>query len=137
VALIDLDGDALRRGIAVAAAVSVPTALISWLFVDGEPGESRPLLVVFSLLVLAGLVIGAAVAARWQRTGTPLTHGLVTTVVVWAGLTVIRLVRLAWSGDGLDLAASVSNLLLSLVAGAVGGLIGGRLAGRTMSGGPA
>ena len=133
--MIDLDADALRKGIAIAAVITIPTAFASWIWIDDESNKRQPVIVVFSLIVLAGLILGAAVAARLQRAGTPLAHGIVTVLVVWAVLSVVRLVRLAVAGDNLDGRGLMSNLLLSLIAGTVGGLVGGRLAGRSVTGG--
>jgi uncharacterized membrane protein YfcA len=126
VAVIDLDADALRKGIAVAAVITIPIALASWIWIDDESTKRQPVIVVFSLIVIGGLILGAALAAQLQRTGTPLAHGIVTVLVVWAVLSIVRLVRLTVAGDDLDVRGLVSNLLISLIAGTVGGLIGGR-----------
>lgn len=128
--MIDVDTDALRRGVAVAAAVAIPVAVLAFVFIGDTAGERGPVLFLFSLVVLAALVAGAAVAGYLQRTGTPLAHGIVTALVVWAVLTVIRLVRLAFGDGDVAWAPVVSNLLLSLIAGTVGGLVGGRRAAR-------
>ena len=120
-AVIDVDRPALRAGVAVAAAIAVPVALAYWLFDDVQG-----VLALFTLLVLAGLVIGSAVAGSRQRTGAPLAHGLLTSLVVFGVLTLVRVARLLLGGDGAGGRWLVSNLLLSLIAGTVGGLIGGR-----------
>lgn len=127
--MIDLDRDALRKGITAAALVSVPAAVL-FAFLDRDGGADDWVAVVFSLAVLGGLVLGAYVAGREQRTGTPMAHGLVTTVVLWLALTVIRFVRLMVDGDAVEWSPVLSNLLLSLVCGVVGGLLGGRRAAR-------
>lgn len=124
-ALIDLDADALRAGVAVAGGIAVPAAVAYWFFDDIAGAQA-----LFTVLVLGALVAGSAVAASKQRTGTPLGHGLVVALVVLAVVTAIRILRLAVQGDSSDLGAVLSNLLLTLIAGTVGGLIGGRRAGR-------
>jgi putative membrane protein (TIGR04086 family) len=126
---MDFDFEALRKGIAVAAAITIPIAVVASFFVDDDPGQRRPIVYVFTVVVLAGLVAGAFVAGHAQRTGTPMAHGIVTTLSVWLVLTVIRVVRLAIDNDSIEWAPIVSNLLLSLIAGTIGGLLGGRRAG--------
>jgi putative membrane protein (TIGR04086 family) len=131
--MIDLDADALRRGIAVAAAIAVPIAVVANLVVDDSTNERTPVLFLFSLGVLAALVIGALVAGQAQRTGTPMAHGIVTAVTVWLVLTVVRLIRLTIDAKDIAWSPVLSNLLLSLIAGTVGGLLGGRRATRRAS----
>jgi putative membrane protein (TIGR04086 family) len=128
---LSLDRAALARGVAVAAVVVVPVAVAGTVLTDGED-PSGALVAVFSVLTLFGLVAGASVAARRQDLGLPLFHGLITTLVLFAFLQALRLVRRALSGDDLELAKAFSNLLVCLVGGTVGGLIGGRM--RTRSG---
>ncbi len=124
----DLDRDALRRGVAIAGGLGVPIAVLSWL-VNGsssEPGGGA--VALFTLAVLAALVGGAYVAARHQNRGRPLTHGLVAVLIVFVVLQVIRLVRQALADDGLQWSRTLSNLLLTIIAGSVGAVLGGRAA---------
>jgi putative membrane protein (TIGR04086 family) len=124
-----LDPGALLRGVAVAAVVVVPVAVAGTILTDGDD-PSPGLVGLFSVLTLLGLVLGAAVAARRQDLGLPLAHGLVTTLVLFVVLQVIRLTRRAVAGDDLELAKAFSNLLLCLATGTIGGLAGGRLRAR-------
>jgi uncharacterized membrane protein YfcA len=77
-----------------------------------------------------GFVIGAGCAAWIQRTGTPLSHGLVTAAGTYlaaqAVFVVVRLVR------GLEVRwfAVIFNLTVVLAAGLVGGLLGQHLRSR-------
>jgi putative membrane protein (TIGR04086 family) len=121
-----LDLDAVRKGVTVAAVIAIPVALLSIAVRPGDrPGQNRGAVAVFSVLVLAALVIGAAIAARRQTRGTPFLHGIVTTAIVVIVLALVRVVRRAIQGHGPGLSV-MSNLLLGIVCGIVGGLIGGR-----------
>jgi putative membrane protein (TIGR04086 family) len=121
---VRFDGDALRKGIAVALGLSVPVAVLWRVLVSGD---DRPWwTVLFSLVVLVALGGGAFVAARTQHQGTPLAHGLVVALGAFVVVTVISIVGRAVRGDSLALDTVVSNLLLALVVGSIGGLLGGR-----------
>ena len=74
--------------------------------------------------MLAGLVLGAGVAAWRQDRGLPLTHGVVTAVGVFVVVQAIGVVIRLLSGDGISWSRVASSLLLSLMAGMVGGLLG-------------
>jgi putative membrane protein (TIGR04086 family) len=126
---ITVERPALVRGVASAAVVVVPVAIAGTVLTDGD-SPSGVLVAAFSALTIGGLVLGAAVAASRQRLGLPLVHGLLTTLVLFAVLQAVRLVRRAIAGDDLEFARALSNLLVSLVAGTVGGLVGGRLGSR-------
>ncbi|HEX9258406.1 MAG TPA: hypothetical protein VF855_02640 [Acidimicrobiales bacterium] len=118
----ELDTDALRRGVAVSLATTVPFALLYWGFPD-----NRGVLAVFTVIVLGGLVAGSALAAMRQQVGLPLAHGLVSALTVFGVLQVVRLVRLVASDNDIRWNAVLSNLLLSIIAGTVGGLVGTRV----------
>jgi putative membrane protein (TIGR04086 family) len=121
-----LDLDAVRKGATVAAVISVPVALLSIAVRnDDRPGQNRGAVAFFTVLVLAALVIGAAIAARRQQRGTPFLHGIVTSAAVVVLLAVVRIARRAVAGHGPGLSV-MSNLLLGIVCGIIGGLIGGR-----------
>jgi putative membrane protein (TIGR04086 family) len=125
-ALPDLDRDALRKGIAVAGAVAVPVALLSSIIVGNDPDNRRTgPAALFTVMVLVALVLGARVAATHQSRNTPLTHGLVTALVVVVLLAVIRIIRLAMDGEGPG-GGIIGNVILGLICGLVGGLLGSR-----------
>jgi H+/Cl- antiporter ClcA len=120
-----LDPRALREGALVAAAVAVPAGVVGRVLSDRP--DQPDWLWVLVVVVLAGLVAGAAVAASHQDRGFPLTHGVVTAVGVFVAVQtvgiLIRLVR----DDSISWSRVTSSLLLSLMAGLVGGLVGSAL----------
>ena len=119
---VELDRDALRRGIVLAVAIAVPAAVVfAWM------PDNRGVLAVFTLVVLGGLVAGAAVASMRQQVGMPLVHGILTALTAFAVVQCIGLVRRLVQDDAIEWGAVVSNLLLSLIAGTIGGLVGTRL----------
>ena len=123
--LAGLDRGALRAGALTAAAVAVPAGVIAQVLDDGD--DAGWLVTVLGLVVLGGLVLGAAIAARRQREGTPLTHGMVTAVGVFVVVQAAGVLRRTLSGDDVTWSRLLSNLLLSMLAGVAGGMIGSRL----------
>jgi putative membrane protein (TIGR04086 family) len=93
-----------------------------------ERSQHRGALTLVSLAVLGVLVTGAAIAAKGQSTGTPMMHGIVTTLAVAVLLTAIRFLWHAFDSTRtpLSFTSVLSNLLLAIVCGTIGGLIGGR-----------
>ena len=130
--MIELDRPALLRGMAVAALIAVPAALVGlWASDRDDLGWLGALAVV---VVLLGLIIGAAVAAHRQEVGAPLAHGIVTAAALFVLIQVVGIVRRAIIGDEIVWARILSSAVLALVAGAIGGVIGGRVEGRTHRG---
>jgi hypothetical protein len=115
-----LDAMALRQGGSVAALFALPFGIAAAFFRDDRQGLAS----VLTALVLLGLVLGAGVAAWKQRTGTPLTHGIVTAVGVFLVIQTLGIVRRALAGEALHWSRIISSLVLSAVAGVVGGLMG-------------
>jgi hypothetical protein len=117
-----LDTRAIYEGGMLAAVIAVPAGVLGRFMADEQ--NRRDWLWVLVVIVLAGLVLGAGVAARRQDRGLPLTHGVVTAVgvfvVVQAAGIVLRLV----GGDEINWSRVASSLLLSLMAGMLGGLLG-------------
>ena len=121
------DWTAIGAGAVIAVVLGLPLAIGARVAADGDNKG-----------LAAGLSIGAtgAACAAWlQRSGTPLSHGLVTAggtyVVVQAALVTVRLIR------GLDVHwfSAVFTLTFVLFAGLIGGLVGQRL--RSAGVGPA
>jgi len=127
--MIEVDHAALVRGIAVAAVIAVPAALVGLWASDRDDLGWLGTLAVF--VVLLGLIAGAAVAAHRQQVGAPLVHGILTAAALFVVIQVIGIVRRAITGDDIVWARILSSAALALVAGAIGGVIGGRLEGRT------
>jgi putative membrane protein (TIGR04086 family) len=120
-----LDPRALRQGAVVAAVIAVPAGVIGRVLSDrSNPPDWLWVLVV---VVLAGLVAGAAVAASRQDRGFPLTHGVVTAVGVFVVVQAVGILLRLLRSDSISWSRVTSSLLLSLMAGMVGGLLGSAL----------
>jgi len=116
------DWDAIRAGAGVALVFAVPFSIAARWAADRDDPGSLP--VWLSLGAVLGFVLGAGCAAWVQRTGTPLSHGIVTAVgtyvVAQAVFATIRLLR----GEDVRWFALMFNLSVVLGAGLVGGLLG-------------
>ena len=123
-----LDRDALRRGMTVAAAITLPAAVVSWL-TDRGSERSGPA-GLLTVVVVFGLLLGGFAAASQQRLNAPLTHSLVAVLAVVGLLQVVRIVRLALLGRPLNLPASLGNVLLGLVTSVAAGLLAGQKSGK-------
>ncbi len=120
------DGQALRAGIGVCLLLAIPLTLIA-AFLDSD---SAGLNAVFFFGAMFGFVLGGGCAAWVQRRGTPLSHGVVTTIVAYLGaqsvFIVIRLLR----GETVNWFGVFFTLSLVILAGVVGGLLGSQLQAR-------
>jgi hypothetical protein len=117
-----IDGRAYREGLSVAALTAVPFGILAAVVVDpDDPSGWNGLL---ALLVLGGLVLGAGVAAWRQRTGTPLTHGIVTASTVFIVVQAVGLIRKFVTDDPVRWGRIATSLMLSVLAGLLGGLLG-------------
>jgi putative membrane protein (TIGR04086 family) len=117
-----LDTRAIYEGAMVAAVIAVPAGVFGRILSDRQ--NKPDWLWVLVLIVLAGLMLGAGVAAWRQDRGLPLAHGVVTAVGVFVVVQAIGVVIRLLSGDGISWSRVASSLLLSLMAGMVGGLLG-------------
>lgn len=117
------DADALKAGAGVCLLLAVPLTLVA-AFIDSD---SSGVNASFFFGAMVGFVIGAGCAAWIQRTGTPVSHGIVTAIGAYlaaqAVFVVIRLVR----GDSINWFGVFFTLSLVTLAGLVGGLLGSRL----------
>jgi putative membrane protein (TIGR04086 family) len=130
--VIELDWPALLRGIAIAAIVAVPAALVGlWASDNDSLGWLGAIAVV---VVLIGLGLGAAIAAHRQEVGSPITHGMLAALLLFLVVQGIGVVRRSLAGDDIDWSRILSAAVLALIVGAVGGLIGGRIEGRSERG---
>jgi uncharacterized membrane protein YfcA len=122
------DWDAIRAGGSVALVFAVPFSVAARWAADSR--DDSGLAVWLSLGAVLGFVLGAGCAAWVQRTGTPLSHGLVTALGTYlaaqAVFAVVRLVR----GQDVRWFAIMFNLAVVLGAGLVGGLLGQKLRSR-------
>jgi len=120
------DLDAIRAGIGVCLILAVPLTLLA-AFVDSD---SSGLNAFFFFGAMFGFVLGGGCAAWVQRRGTPMSHGVITTIVAYLGaqsvFIVIRLVR----GESVNWFGVFFTLSLIALAGIVGGILGSRLQAR-------
>ncbi len=122
------DREAIRAGALVALVFAVPFSIAGRWAADSR--DDSTLAVWLNIGALLGFVLGAGCAAWVQRTGTPLSHGIVTAVGTYlaaqAVFVTIRLLR------GLDVRwfALMFNLTAVLAAGLIGGLLGQALRAR-------
>lgn len=116
------DREALRAGAGVCLVMAVPFRVLAAVI-----GDSGALNAVLFLVFLAFFVIGAGCAAWVQRSGTPMSHALVTAVgtfvVVEAVFVIVRLVR----GTEVPWGAMFLTLSIISVCGVIGGFLGNRL----------
>lgn len=117
---------AIRAGIGVCLILAIPLTLIA-AFVDSD---SSGLNAFFFFGAMFGFVLGGGCAAWVQRRGTPMSHGVVTTMIAYVGaqsvFILIRLVR----GEGVDWFAAFFTLSLIVLAGLFGGILGSQLQAR-------
>ena len=117
------DADALKAGAGVCLLLAVPLTLVAS-FVDSESSGVNAL---FFFGAMAGFVIGGGCAAWIQRTGTPVSHGIVTAIGAYlAAQLVFVVIRLA-RGESVNWFGVFFTLSLVTLAGLVGGLLGSRL----------
>ena len=122
------DWDAIRAGGSVALVFAVPFSIAARWAADSR--DDSVLAVWLSLGAVLGFVIGAGCAAWVQRTGTPLSHALVTAVGTYlAAQAVFALVRLV-RGQDVRWFAIMFNLTVVLGGGLLGGLLGQKLRSR-------
>jgi hypothetical protein len=118
------DWTAIAAGAAVAIVLALPLAIGARIAADND---NESVAIGLSFGATLAFCAGAACAAWLQRTGTPLSHGLVTAggtyVLVQALLIAVRLIR----GREVHWFSAVFTLTFVLFAGLVGGFVGQRL----------
>jgi putative membrane protein (TIGR04086 family) len=125
---VNLDRAALVTGIIVSLLICVPAALIGQSLDDASSSDNPSTAVsLLAIVVLAGLVVGATVAARKQTLDAPIVHGMVAAIVTFVLVQGIGVLRRFATSEDISWSRVLSSALLSMVAGTVGGLIGGRL----------
>ncbi len=117
---------AIRAGIGVCLILAIPLTLIA-AFVDSD---SSGLNAFFFFGAMFGFVIGGGCAAWVQRRGTPMSHGVVTTMVAYVGAQSVFIVIRLVGGDGVDWFAVFFTLSLVILAGLFGGILGSQLQAR-------
>jgi hypothetical protein len=121
VAAVELDRPAVLRGMAAAAIIAVPFALLGLAASNEDSLGWAGWLSVVGILL--GLVIGGFLAARDQKVGAPLTNGIVAAIAVYVIVQGIGIIKRAVAGEELNWGRYASSLLLSIVAGTVGALL--------------
>jgi len=120
------DVDALRAGIGVCLILAIPLTLLA-AFVDSD---STGLNALFFFGAMFGFVLGGGCAAWVQRRGTPMSHGVLTTIVAYVGaqsvFIAIRLIR----GESVNWFGVFFTLSLVTLAGLFGGILGSQLQAR-------
>jgi len=120
------DVAAIRAGIGVCLLLAIPLTLIA-AFVDSD---SSGLNAFFFFGAMFGFVLGGGCAAWVQQRGTPLSHGVATTIAAYVGaqsvFVVIRLLR----GDDVNWFGVFFTLSLVILAGVAGGILGSQLQAR-------
>ncbi|MGB0114298.1 MAG: hypothetical protein WBP59_13835 [Ilumatobacteraceae bacterium] len=120
------DVDAIRAGIGVCLILAIPLTLLA-AFVDSD---STGLNALFFFGATFGFVLGGGCAAWIQGRGTPMSHGVVTTMIAYLGaqtiFVTVRLIR----GDSVNWFGVFFTLSLVILAGIVGGMLGSQLQAR-------
>jgi hypothetical protein len=113
---------ALKQGAAVALVFAIPFSVASRLVHDHNPKSD--MIIPLVLAAIVGFVLGSGVAAWRQRSGTPLSHGIVTAtgtyISVQGTIVAVNLIR----GADVRWFAIFFNLTVTLAAGCIGGLLG-------------
>lgn len=120
------DVDALRVGAIICLVIAVPITIVAAI-VDSD---SAGLQAFFFFAAFGGFVIGSGCAAWVQRTGTPLSHALVTAVGTYAAAQAVFVIVELISGGDVNWFGIFFTMTLVLGAGLVGGFLGGRLQAR-------
>lgn len=115
------DGAALRAGGGVALMFAVPITILASIVDDSG------LSVLFFFGAWFGFVLGAGCAAWVQRSGTPMSHALVTAGATYLLAQAVFVTIRVLTGGDVRWVAIIFTLNLVLMAGLVGGFLGSRL----------
>ncbi len=117
------DIDALRAGASVCATLAVPFRVLAAV-VDSESGSLNAL---FFVLFVGFFVVGSGCAAWVQRTGTPLSHALVTALGTYVLVEIVFIVVRLARGTEVPWFSLFFTLSVISAAGVLGGFLGSRL----------
>ena len=117
------DVDAIRAGGAICLVTAVPITVIAAI-VDSDSGAVKAL---FFFGAMFGFVVGGGCAAWIQRTGTPISHSVVTAGGTYAAAQAIFILARLIGGQSVLWFGAFFTLGLVLCAGVVGGVLGSRL----------
>jgi uncharacterized membrane protein YfcA len=119
------DRHAVRAGASVALVFAVPLSIAARWAADSR--DDSTLATWLSLGAALGFVLGAGCAAWVQRTGTPLSHGLVTAVGTYLAAQSVFVVVRAVRGGDIRWFAIAFNASVTMAAGLLGGMLGRRV----------
>ncbi len=117
------DWPALRAGAMVALVFAVPLTLVAAV-VDSDNGGVNAL---FFFGASLGFLLGGGCAAWVQRTGTPLSHGVVSADVTYLAVQAVFVAIRLGGGDSVNWFTVFFTLGLVSLAGLFGGVLGNRL----------
>lgn len=117
------DVDALRAGASVCLTLAVPFRILAAVVGSDSGGVNA----LFFLLFVTFFVIGAGCAAWVQRTGTPLSHALVTAIGTYVLVEIVFTVVRAVRGTDTQWFQVFFTMSVISAAGLVGGFLGSRL----------
>lgn len=120
------DPVAIRAGAMVCVVLAVPFRVIAAL-VGGDSGGLNAL---FFVIFLFFFVVGSGCAAWVQRTGTPLSHALVTAVGTYAVVELVFVVVRLARGTDIPWSSILFTSMIVLTCGVIGGFLGNRLQAR-------
>ena len=120
------DVAAVRAGIGECLILAIPLTLIA-AFVDSD---SSGLNAFFFFGAMFGFVLGGGCAAWVQDRGTPLSHGVATTIVAYVGAQSVFVVIRLLLGDTVNWFGVFFTLSLVILAGIAGGILGSQLQAR-------
>ena len=120
------DVAAVRAGIGVCLILAIPLTLIA-AFVDSD---SSGLNAFFFFGAMFGFVLGGGCAAWVQDRGTPLSHGVATTVLRYRAPHTLCVVIPVLLGDTVNWFGVFFTLSLVILAGIAGGILGSQLQAR-------
>ncbi len=120
------DRQAIRAGIGVCLILAIPLTLIAAV-VDSD---SSGLNAFFFFGAMFGFVLGAGCAAWVQRCGTPLSHGVVTTITAYLGAQAVFIAIRLLRDQSVNWFGVFFTLSLVILAGVAGGMLGSQLQAR-------
>lgn len=117
------DPVAIRAGASVCIVLAVPFRVLA----AAVGGDSGGLNAFFFVVFLFFFVIGSGCAAWVQRSGTPMSHALVTAIGTYVVVELVFVVVRAVRGTEIPWSGIMFTSMIVLTCGIVGGFLGNRL----------
>lgn len=118
-----LDLNVVTAGAMMTLLLTGPAAILKAM-IDDNNDSSLWLLALYPMII-AGYLLGGALAGR-QHPATAFIHGASATVLAFAILQTIGIIRRLANGDGVSISALVFNALLASTLGVIGAWFGAR-----------